>query len=281
MTGRAIAWKFNNDVTLAFKNLGQNFFGGQTLGIVNLEGPVSATEFQANPSPDNLIFNFPPQTIDALKFIGVNAVSQANNHSFNQGQAGFQNTQEMLKNANITPIGSETKFGLERFGSGKTKLSVIAIDLLEDKSDLTDTIKQEKQAGDIVLIFPHWGSEYEAAHNQSQENAAHSWIDAGADIIIGSHPHVVQDAEIYNGKPIFYSLGNLIFDQTFSSATQEGLIIKGTITDNQLTLELLPTKIINYQVELKTGDEKQNVIDKFKAQLPNVTFSDDSLKIKL
>jgi len=281
MTGRAVAWKFSNDVTKAFENLGQNFFGRQTSGIVNLEGPVSETEFQANPAPDNLIFNFPPQTIDALKFLGVNAASLANNHSFNQGKSGFESTTKLLQNAKITHIGSETEYAVAKFGSGKSKLSVITINLLEDHSDINNVIADEKKAGNIVLIFPHWGSEYEITHNQSQESVAHSWIDAGADIVIGSHPHVVQDAEIYQGKPVFYSLGNLIFDQTFSTPTQEGLIIKGALVENYLTLELLPTKIVNYQVELKTGEEKQKVIDKFKTELSNVTWIDDSFKIKL
>jgi len=281
MTGRAVAWKFHNDVTQAFENLGQGVFSNQTLDIVNLEGPISSTDFQANPTPDNLIFNFPPQTIDALKYLGVNAVSQANNHSFNQGKAGFEETKKLLEDAKITPIGSQTEYDISRFGSGAKKLSIITINLLEDHSDFTGIIADEKKAGNIVLVFPHWGSEYEETHNQSQANAAHSWIDAGADIIIGSHPHVVQDAEIYNSKPIIYSLGNLIFDQTFSTPTQEGLIVKGSIVDKNLTLEFLPTKIKNYQVQLKDGEEKSQAIQKLLENIPAKYLKDNKIVLNL
>ncbi len=277
MLGRAVAYQFHNEVTRAFENLGQNFFGNHDVGIVNLEGSISATEFSANPAPDNLIFNFPPQTIDALKYLGVNAVSQANNHSRNQGVSGLETTQNLLKENNIIPIGEQLSYGIERFGSGTKKLSVITIDLLEDKSDITETIKQEKAAGNIVLIFPHWGSEYEQTHNQLQTNFAHTWIDAGADIVIGSHPHVVQDAEMYNNKPIFYSLGNLIFDQTFSATTQEGLIIVGEIEENILKLELLPTKIRNLQVELASPEERVNVVNNLEQDLGFDTTNQENI----
>lgn len=269
MLGRAVAWKFKNDVTQAFENLGEGFFAKEDMGILNLEGPISATEFQADPTPDNLIFNFPPQSVDALKYLGVSAVSLANNHSYNQGKTGFEETKTLLNNAGIVSIGNQKEFGMVRLGDVKKKLSLITINLLEDNSDITGVITDEKKAGNVVLVFPHWGSEYEnQSHGQLQENAAHSWIEAGADIVIGSHPHVVQDIEIYKNKPIVYSLGNLIFDQTFSVPTQEGLIVKGNIVDNKLTLEFLPTKIINYQVELKDGEVKDQTIENLLKNIP-------------
>lgn len=267
MLGRAVAYKFNNDVSQAFENLGEGFFTNHDLGIINLEGPISATDFPANPNPNNLIFNFPPQTVDALNFLGVNAVSMSNNHSRNQGKSGLEETQNLLKEKNIVPIGEQLNFGLERFGDDKKKLSVITINMLEDDSDITATIKEEKQAGNFVIIFPHWGSEYQETHNGTQEAAAHSWIDAGADAVFGSHPHVVQDAEIYQEKPIFYSLGNLIFDQTFSQETQQGLILVGKITAEKLSLQILPTVQRNLQVELTTGEKKQEIIKKIKTDL--------------
>ena len=267
MLGRAVASQFNNDVMRAFENLGENFFSGKDIGIINLEGPINSENITPNPTPDNLVFNFPRNAIDALKYLGVNGVSLANNHSRNQGKSGLETTQILLKENNIIPIGEQLNYGVERFGKGKKKLAIVTINLLEDDADISQVIKDEKTAGNWVLVFPHFGSEYQETHNQSQEKSAHAWIDAGADIVIGSHPHVVQDAEIYNNKPIFYSLGNLIFDQTFSTPTQEGLIIVGEIEENILKLELLPTKIRNLKVELASSDERAGVVNSLKENL--------------
>jgi poly-gamma-glutamate synthesis protein (capsule biosynthesis protein) len=280
MLGRAIAWKWGNDVTQAFTDLGENYFSGVDLGILNLEGPISGTDFKANPNPDNLIFNFPPQSIDALKYLGVNTVSSANNHSQNQGRQGLETTKQLLSAANIADLGSQTSFNednIKEYG----KLTIIVVNLVGQEFDITDSIKSEKAKGQTILIFPHWGSEYQTTHSSSQSKYAHNWIDAGADIIIGSHPHVVQDAEIYSSKPIFYSLGNLIFDQSFSSETQHGLIIKGEINEKETKLTIIPTVISKYKVSIDEAQNSQNVIDKFKKDLPDATWQDNNLIINL
>lgn len=279
MLGRAVADQFNNDITKAFENLGEDFFGGKDLSILNLEGPINDKNFSADPTPDNLVFNFPKNSVDALKYLGVNAVSLANNHSRNQGVNGLETTQKLLKENNITPIGEQLNYGIERFGEGKKKLAVITINLLNNNKDISGVIKEEKIAGNWVLVFPHWGSEYQETHNQNQENSAHSWINAGADIVIGSHPHVVQDAEIYNKKPIFYSLGNLIFDQTFSIPTQRGLILNGEISEKEIRIQVMPTKIVYLRTELTTGEEKDAVINQFKENLPDLNWQGDSFMI--
>ena len=103
-----------------------------------------------------------------------------------------------------------------------------------------------------MLIFPHWGTEYEQTHSISQEKLAHAWIDAGADFVFGGNPHVIQDAEVYKGKPIFYSMGNLLFDQDFSPETQRGLVIAVKINKDGTKLVLLPTISKNYQPKIKS-----------------------------
>lgn len=279
MLGRAVAYQFKNDVTQAFENLPENYFGNVDVGVLNLEGPISDTDPGYNTNPENLIFSFPLQTIDALKYLGVKAVSLGNNHSQNQGKTGLQTTRELLSQANITPIGSQTSFdeeSVKEFG----KLSIITIDTLDDRENITDAIKQEKEKDQFVLVFPHWGSEYlNDRHSNSQENLAHDWIDAGADIIIGSHPHVIEDAEIYQNKPIFYSLGNFIFDQTFSTETMRGLILKGEISHSKTTIEIIPIKNYHLRVELLSGEEKDTIINQFKEQLGTDKFNENILEI--
>jgi hypothetical protein len=93
---------------------------------------------------------------------------------------------------------------------------------------------------DMQIAYVHWGTEYELAHNAAQETLAHVLIDAGADAVIGHHPHVVQDVAFYKDKPIFYSLGNFIFDQYWDTDVQTGLGVRMTIDDGSIAYEAIP-----------------------------------------
>ena len=270
MFDRAVDYKFrDNKIYDIFANFGDRVLSGTDLSMLNLEGPISAEPIPADQS-EGLIFNFPPKTVDVLKWLDINAVSLANNHTMNAGKTGFSNTLKVLKEKNIIPIGSANTFdetSIARFGSGTNKLSVITIESLEVSKDLTEIIKAEKAAGNRVMIMPHWGTEYEPIHSASQEKLAHSWIDAGADIVIGSHPHVVQDAEMYKSRAIFYSIGNFVFDQTWSEPTQKGLIVAGKFKGDTLELVLLPTVSKKIQPELLRGADKTDFITKIRAEL--------------
>ena len=83
---------------------------------------------------------------------------------------------------------------------------------------------------DLVIVFPHWGVEYTTRVSAQQERLGHAAIDAGADLVIGNHPHWAGAVEIYDGKPIWYALGNLVFDQTWSEPTMEGITLSSPST---------------------------------------------------
>ena len=87
---------------------------------------------------------------------------------------------------------------------------------------------------DVVVVSFHWGEEYKTVHNQHQETIARAALDAGADMIAGHHPHVRQDMATYDGKTVVYSLGNFIFDQSFSKETMTGLSVEVTIRDKKI-----------------------------------------------
>jgi poly-gamma-glutamate synthesis protein (capsule biosynthesis protein) len=203
--------------------------------------------------------------------LGINAVSLANNHTLNNGAKGLANTKKVLPENGIAYIGQDAVFNDESVktfeNGGNIKLSVITIDCLNTNDDITPTIKKQKDLGNKVLIFPHWGTEYEQTHSFSQEKLAHAWIDAGADFVFGGHPHVIQDAELYKGKPIFYSMGNLLFDQDFSPETQRGLVVAVKINPDGVQLVLLPTISKSYQPQLLSGTEKTNFLSKFRKYL--------------
>jgi len=249
-----------------FDNLDKTLFTGKDIAFANLEGPVSSDPIADDYPERSLVFNMPPETISAIKNLGLNGVSLANNHTLNASAAGFATTQSLLKNARIKYGGSQNGFddgSVIRYET-EIPISVIAVDFLSftNASKISETIKTEKDAGRFVIVFPHWGTEYDLVHSTSQKNAAEKWIDAGADLIIGSHPHVVQDIDIYNNKPIIYSVGNFVFDQTFSSDTQQGLIISGKITETNLELTLHPIESIKLKPQLASESTKKEMLNR-------------------
>lgn len=271
MFDRNIEYHFQYDkLGDVMKNFGDRVFLGTDLSITNLEGPISPV-VRVPETNHSLVFNFQPNTVDVLKYMGVNAVSLANNHTLNNGQKGLANTKKVLPENGIAYVGQDAVFNDESVkvfeNGGQIKLTVIAVDCLNTSDDLGPTIKKHKELGNKVLIYPHWGTEYEPIHSYSQEKLAHAWIDAGADFVFGGHPHVIQDAEVYKGKPIFYSLGNLLFDQDFSPETQRGLIVAVKMNLEKTELVLLPTISKKYKPELMRGTEKTSFLTKFRKYL--------------
>lgn len=267
MLGRMVAHTFlPKGLPHVFDKIGERAFWGVDAGVINLEGPISPVPVQDDYNSKNLIFNFPPQAINALKFLRVSGVSLANNHTANAGKKGLQDTRDLLQKADIQAIGGPGNQDIPNvsvYPGEKLKLVVIGVHALYIPPDISEMITRYKQDPDNrIVIFPHWGVEYAAIHNSYQEKLAHAWIDAGADLIIGAHPHVIQDAEVYYNKPIFYSLGNFVFDQNFSKETQQGLLVAGEFTDKGLTVFGLPTQLVIYQPAMIRGIQKQAILQK-------------------
>lgn len=283
MFGRAVYAQFHDDLKEAFENLGQGFFNNNDIAILNLEGPILEEEFTPDTDPNNLMMEFPLQTTQSLQWLGVNAVSLANNHTDNQGKAMLENTRQVLNDVKITTIGDpQNKTDLVKtFQKENQKISIIAVNILANTPDLTETIKEQKNNNADVIIFPHWGNEYQTTHSLQQETLAHAWIEAGADLIVGSHPHVIQDAEIYQEKPIFYSLGNFLFDQTFSTNTQRGLVLEGKITNDKLTIKLVPVFSKHLRIGLLAGEEKTEIINQLKKGLGLENSEGETIEFKI
>lgn len=249
-----------------FANLGERTFWGSDIKMANLEGPISGAAIDDDISTNNLIFNFAPESIDALKALKFNYLSLSNNHSQNAGVKGLQNTRDVLKGNSIESIGSQTGFdqtNIVRSEIGGIKISIIAVNTLSVSSQdkFIEAARQEKDSGRFVIFFPHWGNEYNETHSLAQQQLAHKMIDGGTDLIIGSHPHVIQDSEIYNNKLIVYSLGNFVFDQTFSDETQQGILVGGTIKDGETRISFFPIEIKNYKPQFIRGTSRQDILD--------------------
>ncbi len=235
------------------------------LFIVNLESPFTING-NYNVPTGSFSFNADPRSVEALKIAGVDAVSLANNHALDQGAKGVRDTITVLKENNIlftgaglnetearTPIIIEKnnlKFGFLGYAYPDNYLVAT-----ENKAGLanlnikkmTEDVEKLKPQVDIIVVMMHTGHEYVNRPNQQQITFAKSAVDAGADIIIGHHPHWVQNIEIYNNKPIIYSLGNLIFDQMWSRETQEGALTEIIFSDNKIkSIKIIPIIIKDY-----------------------------------
>ena len=225
-------------------SLGERFFWGVDAAIVNLEGVFSSkSDYQAGwyeAFPPELRFR--PRFIEALTEARITAVSLANNHRFDGGEEDYEYTKKLLKKNSITPLANRSGNDPDvlTLTQGKTKVAVMTITLLGAAEDLAPSIRRYQEDGYFVIVYAHFGREEESTASPDQEAQAKRFIDAGASLIIGSHPHVVQPVSIYKGVPIVYSLGNLLFDQTESKEVQVGAVLGVKIDATGQELFLVP-----------------------------------------
>ncbi|MBI2484180.1 AmmeMemoRadiSam system protein B [Candidatus Uhrbacteria bacterium] len=274
MYGRAVGFHYEKKgFQKLFDQFGDRVLRGFDAVLANLEGPISEGKVAYDPALRSLSFNFPKQTLDALSYLRLDGVSLANNHTLNQGVNGLDTTRALLTKKRIAPIGdpSAVNTSTVAFFEGEgLRLAVVGVHAFADMTGTEDVIRSlKKNPHTRVVVFPHWGVEYALKHSAQQEKLARSWIDAGADAVIGAHPHVIQDIGVYKGKPIFYSLGNFIFDQNFAIDTQQGLIVAGEFTDKGLSVVLLPHESIRYQPKLLRGKAKKTIIKRITRGIEN------------
>ena len=181
------------------------FFENDDFTLANLEGPLTE-----GGTPAQKEFAFRGPTAYTAILTGVEAVSLANNHSMDYGYQGLADTKAALTAAGIAYGGREESF-LYKTDSGLT-IGVYCDDFAFDRAHIADSIAALREQGaEIVICAFHWGEERDYTPNQTEIDWAHVAIDAGADIVAGHHPHVIQPIEYYNGGVIMYSLANFCF----------------------------------------------------------------------
>ncbi|MDD5438276.1 MAG: AmmeMemoRadiSam system protein B [Patescibacteria group bacterium] len=250
------------------KILGQEnrFFRGQDLIVGNLEGPV--TDKRLPPNKGNVDFMFDPKILNVLKKIGINAVSQANNHTYDQGAAAAESSRQKISQAGIGVFGDQVKddeaHALTLLESRGRKIALLGFNDTDNPMDrelAKKDIESAKQKADYVIVLMHWGNEYQSKPNKNQVNLAHWLVEQGVDAIIGGHPHWMQSVEVYRGKPIAYSLGNFIFDQDWSTETRFGLAVGLVLNEQGSELNFYPIRIDKSQPILLTGQDRQTRLD--------------------
>lgn len=260
------------------------------LVYANLECPLS----DCYPPPyKGTDFIAPSRTIEGIKACGIDVVSLANNHSTNFGAAAFTDTLELLERNGIAFVGGGRDSGeayrplsLEVKGTRITFLAYNAIagsanagpgkpgvawfdmwpyaaDDPEDLAHMQDAVRHAKEGGGFVVVGFHWSEEYKKLPSASQRKVARAACEAGADMVIGSHPHCIQSLEMYKGSFIAYSLGNFVFDQMFADYTRQGIILRCRLMGEELVeVELLPYLIHDYcRPVVLEGGSARSIVD--------------------
>jgi len=209
----------------------------------NLENPIITSCPFSN---SGFKFCADPKMIEGLKFANIGIVNLANNHILNYGRAGELETEKILTENGIKYVGDGN---LETIENNGIKFGFLGFDFVDDSPKESDykLVNESKNKVDVLIVMIHWGIEYTDSSTDSQKMIASELINEGADVVSGGHPHWVQNIDSINGKPVFYSLGNFVFDQPWSEATKNGLVIDLTYTGKRLTsTEKLPIYMKNF-----------------------------------
>lgn len=256
--------------------------GQLTLG--NLESPLSDRAGPLRPG----LYRLPAPThfAAALARAGFDALSMANNHALDLGSVGLGESASALRATGIRVVGTGADEGsagravfVEIGGGSETleveglRIALLAFNDIRDPADETsegegwgrawlnehalDAVRQARAAADLVIVMPHWGQEYATVPNARQRAWAQRLVDAGADLILGAHPHVLQPTEMLPAVEssdrkafVAYSQGNFVFDQGFSEETSRGVVLRLLVDGSGVArVEAAPIQIVNGRVQ--------------------------------
>lgn len=250
--------------------------------LINFE---NAATYSDNALKGDVPLKCSPNYVPLAKANNNTVASLANNHAFDYGIEGMQDTVKYLKDAGITPIGAgnsqdEAQQAVVQDINGRkiTILNYMDANNFAEYSyevmpyangsnpgysayNYEDASKQISQNNDsdLIIAYLHFGNEYSTSPNENQVKIAHELIDLGADVVIGSHPHVPQGIEMYNGKPIFYSLGNFIFDQS-NPATHVAYFVEIDLVGDVGQCTVYPIYISNYLPQFMDAQSGSNLL---------------------
>jgi len=251
-----------NDYLFPFRKVA-DYLKSADIAFGNLESVISSKGIKVG---SIYSFRADPRAALGLQYAGFDVVSIANNHIWDYSLAAFVDNLNNLKTVGIGAVGGGMNFAEAHSPWIKEingeKIAYLAYtDLLSvsisagadsprvsylDETQMIADIQKAKSQANIVVVSMHEGDEYQTKHNAKQEQIAKIAIDTGASLIIGHHPHVVQEVEPYKNGWIAYSLGNFVFDQYFSKETMSGLILEVTVENRKITsVKQIKTEISN------------------------------------
>jgi poly-gamma-glutamate synthesis protein (capsule biosynthesis protein) len=271
--GESLADKVGKDFDHAFAAMDE--YRKADLAMVNLEEPLTNATIPLQGKQFN--FKADPESVKTLAKGGVDLVTLANNHAMDYEQSGLVETMETLDKAGILHLGAgrdekearrpdivEVKgqrvaylgyYGADLHAAGKSTAGTN----YADEARIAADIKSIRDQVDWIVVNFHWGEELATHPADWQVDMAHFTIDQGADVVVGHHPHVLQGAEIYKGRPIAYSLGNFIFGGNASS-DYDTAVLKVALKDKQMKVEFLPVEVRGYQPKVASGEQGTQIL---------------------
>lgn len=267
MLGRYVRSLMNaTGLDYPFVKMDEQYLKVNDILLANLEGPIARKEIKTGKS---IAFRFMPDVAPLLKKYSFDLLSLANNHAYDMGQAGYDDSKELLDAQGIVRFGDARDINDDSVAKvvvrGR-KFAFLGLEEVVFKIDDEAAVKKVEELakeGYKVIPFVHMGVEYQHSPSKRQTEFYRKMIDAGAFMVIGHHPHVAEGYERYNGRLIFYSLGNAVFDQYWSADTQEGLSLAIEVGERGVTVYLMPISIVRSQMKLMTGVKRDDFLRRF------------------
>lgn len=253
----------------------RDIFDKDDLTVINLENVLQDTN-KGRASGRKYNFRGPTAYAELIAQNGIEACSLGNNHTKDFGNVGMASTKEALTGSGVGWFVDKELFYFEKGGVKVAFLSFWESSFNSHRRWLKTELPRLKaeDSVDFIVICLHAGNEYQFKHSRETEDKAHYAIDCGADLIVGTHPHVLEGIEIYKGRTILYSLGNFVFggNRKYNEGRTQGMLAQVTLTFSEGGYEsqqvtLIPCEISgtfpqnNYQPFLLTGQAAQAVID--------------------
>lgn len=264
------------------------------LTMVNEEFPFSTRGTQAQDK--QFTFRVDPSYVKIFQEMGIDVVTVANNHALDYGTEALSDTFQTLDGAGVAYVGAGdskeraaqpyiAEMGGKTFGflAASRVIPEVSWNIdnqqpgmlcTYDSTRLCEAIHKAKENCDYVVVYVHWGIERENMPQDYQRKLGQAYIDAGADLIIGAHPHVLQGIEYYNGKPIVYSLGNYIFNQSI----EKTMLLKVTVsTENETILQLIPASASGAKTSKLEGEKARSICQFVEDISFDVTVGEDGV----
>lgn len=229
LLSRQVALEIEQKRQSPWTNVGELFHSADWVGG-NLEGAVGSSSGCRAASERSPCFAIDPSLLPLARSAGFTALGNENNHAGDLGNGARESTAKVLAAADLLPLTFEASPAFLRFGA--LTIGMVSVTTVADRDGvpaelpsvaLEQKMRLARALSNIVVVSVHWGSELIDWPTEQQRQQAGWLIARGADVIFGSHPHVIQPPECVAGKPVFFSLGNHVFDQKYP-ATKDGLI---------------------------------------------------------
>lgn len=261
--------------------------------MTNEEFPFST---RGTPAPDKqFTFRVHPEKVKLMQEMGIDLVTLANNHALDYGRDAMLDTIDTLDRAGIRHVGAGKNLAEARKPAivelngrtfafiGATRVypeadwaagtdSAGMFSAYDGGAQLAEEVKAAKQQADYVIAYVHWGIEREETPNEVQKSIAHRLVDAGADLVVGAHPHVLQGIEYYQGVPIAYSLGNFVFGSSIPSTA----LLQADVDDAGIRLRLIPgTSAAGYTRKLDDAEKIAAFYEKMRGLSSGVKIDEE------